>query len=906
MATFVAGIILYLPLCIAVAKPGNDGEDERRYGYFCKGEFVSLIPNSQLVSVNRTMSSLSTFVRDNSLTRDALSDHRVLKERDLLLYRRAVPEKEGAVGANLVSSAKSHAQGVADIVQPVFELGSAVLIPSDEVVVGFEEDTNLAEAKAYQNQYASDQGIVDIRSHRKNTYILRIDNPSDGRCYQVCQLISKLDGISFAEPNHIVIMLNQSFDAENTRSRLKRTIEHAPLPVSPPADLTSVAAPVALGAPSWTTLGTLDCESPTFPPAGWSAEVDIGKKDAYWGRTDYRSHSGSYSTYCALEGSKGVAPPGPCPKRMKAYLNSPLYNLTGYEEVYIEVWFYAKNELFPDPDGTLYDYCTVFVVDNSTGYGVGLGLATYASSDCTTDPTTDNGWRRTLLRVPQDYMVSNAYFTFRYESDLSVQKEGCYLDDIRIVGTTDVDTEPLGNDALGARHWGLKNVGQIAGLGNDSNDMEVPEAWNEVTVSSDVVIAIVDEGVDLTHPDLNLVTGYDYDGTVGGHARGEHGTSCAGEAGAIRDNSIGVIGTAPNVKIMPVYSGSSWPSDYADAIDVAVANGADILSNSWGINGAPSTDLENAVNDALSAGKVVLFAAGNGPDRSPWNYNVFFPGKLTGTTDVICVGASSPTDEHKSVSSSDGEHWWGSSYVGDGPDVCAPGMWSYTTDQQGTAGYNDGSDGSDPDYLHDFGGTSSSTPKVAGIVALLLSVNNSLTPGEVKQILQGSSDDIDDPGVDDKTGAGRVNAHNAVLTAIPASTDTPTVTETYTPTPTDTFTVTETCTPTPTDTSTATSTSAPSNTSTPTDTSTATNTPTGTSSSTATSTSTATPTPHDCSGFDVNGDDAVGFLDLSSFSIAYGSSCGDPEYRDGFDSNNDCTIDFADLSSLSVCYGTSW
>ena len=122
----------------------------------------------------------------------------------------------------------------------------------------------------------------------------------------------------------------------------------------------------------------------------------------------------------------------------------------------------------------------------------------------------------------------------------------------------------------------------------------------------------------MSHPDLNLVTGYDYDGKIGGaphSANDDHGTACAGKVGAIRNNGIGVIGTAPGVKIMPVYNGSD-DEDHANAIDTAVRNGAHILSNSWGRVGVPSNDIENAVKDALAAGRIVLFAAGNGPNRS--------------------------------------------------------------------------------------------------------------------------------------------------------------------------------------------------------------------------------------------------------------------------------------------------
>ncbi len=160
-----------------------------------------------------------------------------------------------------------------------------------------------------------------------------------------------------------------------------------------------------------------------------------------------------------------------------------------------------------------------------------------------------------------------------------------------------------------------------------------------------------------------------------------------------------------------------------------------------------------------------MIAAGNGPDRPPWVYETAFPCNLTAQMDVVCVGASSPTDEHKSASSSDGLTSWGSSYIGAGPDVVAPGPWSYTTDRLGPVGYNtdQAQTGVDPNYEYQFGGTSSSTPKVAGIVALMLSRNPSLTPAQVKSILRQTADDIGTPGEDDKTGTGRVDAQAAVL-----------------------------------------------------------------------------------------------------------------------------------------------
>ena len=213
-------------------------------------------------------------------------------------------------------------------------------------------------------------------------------------------------------------------------------------------------------------------------------------------------------------------------------------------------------------------------------------------------------------------------------------------------------------------------------------------------------------------------------------------------------------------------SGDTY-AEIAMAVNTAVAKGAKVMNNSWGWVGAPDSTIETAVNNALAAGVVVVFAAGNGPDRSPYTYDVAFPGNMTSNTDVICIGATSQTDEHKASASSDGQFSWGSSYIGSGPDVCAPGPWSYTIDRLGADGYNDGSLLPDPDYAPSFGGTSSAAPKASGIVALLLSANPDLTPAEIKNILRTTADDIDIPGIDDKTGAGRINAHSALMAVIP-------------------------------------------------------------------------------------------------------------------------------------------
>ena len=735
------------------------------FGYYYKGQYIALDPSPHLVAMSGEQAEFTTFATDRRLARDALSDREVLLERRLSLYR--IPS--GVVGPQrmeLDTRMLEFARSSGEETQPVFERGQSLLIPSNELIVRFEDDTALDAANRFFEARRDELGIANVEEHRRNTFKLTIDNASNGRVYSVCQALSALDGIEFAEPNHIMIMLD---------SPMKPSL-------SPPPDFSGALLPSELGGSAfmayspvaWTELVNDSCEGGNLP-AGWTTgRWNNTFTNAFWNTTTQRSHAGGGSCYATGGGSQGVAAPGDYPNNAFSWLDTGALNLAGFEEVYVELWFFAKYQA-PGFNCNVPDLGAVGTFDPATNATNFFGfLAVCYTGDLTADPTTDNGWRRALFRVPPNLRDDGVNIRFVFASDAAVAAEGLYIDEIRIVGSNDVDTEVLGNDTYGARHYEARNSGQIAGLGDNANDMEIPEAWNVVDVSQTITVAVIDSGVDLGHADLNLVGGFDPDGSAGGGARGSHGTAVAGNVGAAGNNNLGVLGMAPDVRIMPVWSGSTL-TDAADAIDVAVANGADILTNSWGWVGAPSADIEAAIQDALNAGVPVLFAAGNGPDRPPWTYDVAFPASMTATTDVIAVGASSPTDEHKAAASSDGAFGWGSSYVGDGPDVVAPSPWSYSTDLTGANGYNDGSeidpgDAASADYTCCFGGTSSATPKTAGVVALMLSVNPNLTPAEVKELLMGTADDIDAPGYDDKTGAGRVNAFRATVPTVRIST----------------------------------------------------------------------------------------------------------------------------------------
>ena len=238
--------------------------------------------------------------------------------------------------------------------------------------------------------------------------------------------------------------------------------------------------------------------------------------------------------------------------------------------------------------------------------------------------------------------------------------------------------------------------------------MDVDLAWSHST-GEGIKVAIIDEGVDLNHPDLstNLINGYDATNrSSAGHPSGDdaHGTACAGIVASVANNSTGTAGVAYNAKIMPIriaysfnYRGQSYwntsNSWIADGINWAVDNGANILSNSWG-GGSPSNLITDAIDNAVINGRegkgaLVLFAAGNA------NSAVSYPATLS---QVIAVGASSMCDERKSPNSCDGEYWWGSNY-GTDLDILSPGVKIYATDISGRNGYSTG------DYISNFNGT---------------------------------------------------------------------------------------------------------------------------------------------------------------------------------------------------------
>ncbi|MCA6124867.1 S8 family serine peptidase [Bradyrhizobium sp. WSM 1704] len=292
-------------------------------------------------------------------------------------------------------------------------------------------------------------------------------------------------------------------------------------------------------------------------------------------------------------------------------------------------------------------------------------------------------------------------------------------------------------------------------------------AWGLVQGSRDVRIAILDEGVQTTHPDLEPAVVGTYDGTDDDtHQEPNpwdgHGTSCAGLAAAI-GNSIGVKGIGAGCSVLAVriaYSrapDSDWITTneiIARSIDWSWKNGAWVLSNSWG-GGVPSNAIAAAFERARTMGRdgkgcVVVIAAGNA--SGPVNFPATLP-------NVLAVSASNEFDEFKSKTSRDGEDFWGSCF---GPQIsiAAPGVHNYTIDIAGSAGY-------DPsDYTGTFNGTSSATPLVAGACALILSAAPNLREDQVRKLIVESADKVGAaPYVDGRNdffGFGRLNVLRAI------------------------------------------------------------------------------------------------------------------------------------------------
>ena len=414
-----------------------------------------------------------------------------------------------------------------------------------------------------------------------------------------------------------------------------------------------------------------------------------------------------------------------------------------------------------------------------------------------------------LLKVPRGanaLEIANKYF----ESGLVKFSHPNFISEAKV--------NYIPNDPYFAFQVALHNTGQLFNdnhTGTSGADIKAPEAWDITKGNSNIVVAVIDQGVTSNHPDLpnsrqvrlngsNFGTGDANDPSPVGNDN--HGNSCAGVIAATQDNNEGITGIAPYCKIMPIrWDGSTSVQGMCDAIKFAADNGADIISNSWGYDSDNPNSypvivegIQYAVTNGRSGkGCVVLFAAGNTASHINGNNGTIqFPANVN-ISGVITVGASDRYDQQAQYSPSSNRNSSNNQVI----DIVAPShraypcqitgetfeMWSL--DIPGDAGYNswhnNGVCSNAPavgelllnagtnfmSYTGRFGGTSHSCPVIAGVAALVLSVNPNLSQQNVFDILTSSTDKVGGytytNGQSNETGYGRVNAYKAVNAALP-------------------------------------------------------------------------------------------------------------------------------------------
>lgn len=327
-------------------------------------------------------------------------------------------------------------------------------------------------------------------------------------------------------------------------------------------------------------------------------------------------------------------------------------------------------------------------------------------------------------------------------------------------------------------------------LMNTHASSNVEEAW-KYTKGAGIIVAVIDSGFDLDHPDINYASlGYDAQtGSMTAAAADtsseNHGTAVAGLIAA-RDDGIGVVGVAPEAKILPIRlygdDGMVSSSQIIRAHLKAVELGATIINNSWGTYdprlaqgesleiSEQEIELYNNLATEANDGKgvVVIFASGNSARKDP-GFNNSPEARLEAN---LAVGATNKNNERAYYS-----------IYGDALDLVAPGGDSfggiYTTDRQDLAvkisnktrryvlGYDKGS------YTSNFIGTSAAAPIVSGLAALVWSANPQLSADEVKGIIIdtckkdiNSKYKFDSEGKNSELGAGLVDAGAAVIKAL--------------------------------------------------------------------------------------------------------------------------------------------
>ncbi len=333
----------------------------------------------------------------------------------------------------------------------------------------------------------------------------------------------------------------------------------------------------------------------------------------------------------------------------------------------------------------------------------------------------------TVVKLPGGLSVENALKRFKGKGEILYAEPNYELYALAIP-----------NDPNFSDQWGMHNTGQTGGTSDA--DIDAPEAWDIENDANEIIVAVIDTGVDYNHPDLvaNMWTdangcyGYDYvnddNDPMDDHF---HGTHCAGIIGAVGNNNTGVTGVCWDVQIMAIkFLNSAGYGDTGVAIsciEYAVDNGADILSNSWGGGGANEA-LEDAIEAAGANGVLFIAAAGNELTDNDgfWPH---YPSSYD-CNNIISVLSMNKYD-HLS---------WFSNWGLESIDIGAPGsnilstFPTYETSAMASYGFSTN--------YETIGGTSMATPHVAGACALIWSKYPSLSYSEVIELLFETVDPV--------------------------------------------------------------------------------------------------------------------------------------------------------------------
>ncbi|MEM6336663.1 MAG: S8 family serine peptidase [Bacteroidota bacterium] len=338
------------------------------------------------------------------------------------------------------------------------------------------------------------------------------------------------------------------------------------------------------------------------------------------------------------------------------------------------------------------------------------------------------------------------------------------------------------NDPFFSRQWNLLNDGSRPGS-RAGADVSMPDAWALTTGSEDVVLAILDSGFNMDHPEfdgrlwtnagevagngidddgngyVDDINGFDFVNEDGDPSDDHgHGSNVGAIAAMTGNNGIGLAGLdwSSRVMTLKILNSNNFGSysDWTEAIRYAADAGADVINLSVGGSGY-SRSMEDAVNYAHAAG-VFLAASMMNTNES----RVFYP---AGYANVFAVGATDDRDAR-----ADPFFWspTSGSNFGDHIDVVAPGneIYGLTAD-------------SNTQYSSYWGGTSQASPHVAGLAALLKALDPQLTPNQIADRIRQTADDgvgdaaEDAPGFDPYYGYGRINAARALETVVSTSTE---------------------------------------------------------------------------------------------------------------------------------------